>query len=122
MTQTLLERLGGEEVILKMTHFLYVNVLRDEKLSPYFEGINIERQTHKMYAFLTYLFSDQTSYKDGDLREAHKQLVKQGLNDSHVDAMLECVCSTLKEMKINNNIIGEVAQKINLHRDEILNR
>lgn len=122
MAQTLLEKLGGEEVVVKMTHYLYVNVFRDEKLKPYFENINIERQTRKMQAFLTYLFSDQTSYEDGNLRNAHKQLVKQGLSDSHVDAMIECVCATLKEMEINNNIIGEVAQKINQHRDEVLNR
>ncbi len=122
MKQTLLERLGGEEVVLQMTHYLYVNLFRDEQLKPFFENINITRQTHKMQAFLSYVFGGDTSYKGVDLRAAHKQAVAEGLNDTHIDAMIDCVCATLKEMGVDNNIIGEVAQVINQHRDEVLNR
>lgn len=120
--QTLYERIGGKSAVAKATHYLYVNLLRDESLSPFFEGINIDRQTHKMESFLTYIFGGDTNYQGNGLRQAHTKLVDQGLNDKHVDAMIDCVCATLSEMGISNNIIGEVAQKINGHRDDVLNR
>jgi len=122
MTQTLFDRIGGKETVAKATHYLYVNLFRDDRLKPFFDDIDIEKQTHKMEAFLTHIFGGQATYQGASLRAAHKQAVDSGLNDEHVDAMIECVCSTLQEMGINNNIIGEVAQKINEHRDDVLNR
>jgi len=122
MVQTLFQRLGGQDVILKMTHYLYVNVLRDEKLKPFFEDINVETQTHKMQVFLSTIFGDKATYNAEHLRDAHKHLVANGLNDSHIDAMIECVCCTLKEMDIDNNITGEVCQRINRYRDDVLGR
>ncbi len=120
--KTLYERIGGKETVAKATHYLYVNLFRDEKLKPFFENIDIEKQTHKMEAFLTHIFDGNTSYQGANLRAAHAQAVEQGMDDEHVDAMIECVSCTLKEMGVNNNIIGEVAQKINQYRDEVLNR
>lgn len=122
MAKTLFQRLGGQDVILKMTHFLYVNVLRDEKLKPFFENINVETQTRKMQVFLSAIFDERAFSNAAHLRDAHKHLVANGLNDSHIDAMIECVCCTLKEMDVDNNIIGEVAQNIDKYRDDVLGR
>ncbi len=122
MTQTLFERIGGEDTVAKATHYLYVNLFRDDKLKPFFDNIDMQKQTYKMQAFLTMIFGGQTLYEGSSLRDAHKNAVAHGLSDEHVDAMIECVCITLKEMQINNNIIGEVAQRINQYRDEVLNR
>ena len=122
MSQTLFERIGGKDTVAKATHYLYVNLQRDDRLKHFFEQINIEKQTRKMEVFLTYIFGGERSQQGLDLRLAHRKVVEQGLNDEHVDAMIECVCGTLQEMGVNTNLIGEVAQKINEHRDDVLNR
>ena len=122
MTQTLYERIGGKDTITKATHYLYVNIFRDEQLKPFFKDINIERQTQKMQAFLTYILGGEPSYTGSMLRDAHKHVVEQGLNDKHIDTMIDCVYATLTEMGIDNNIIGEVCQKINEYRNEVLGR
>ena len=122
MMQTLYERIGGKQTVTKATHYLYVTLFRDERLKPFFENVDIDKQTHKMEAFLTHIFGGESHYQGESLSVAHKNAVENGLNDDHIDAMIECVCSTLEEMGINNNLVGEVAQKINEHRDDVLNR
>ena len=122
MNPTLYEKIGGKDTVDKATHFLYVNLLRDERLRPFFEDIDIKKQERKMGAFLTYIFGGNSLYTGRSMRRAHESIVKQGLNDEHVDAMIECVCETLREMNIDNNQIGEIAQIIEKHRDDVLNR
>ena len=122
MNHTLYEKIGGQQMIYKATHYLYVNLLRNERLSPFFENTDIEKQQRKMSAFLTYIFGGNSLYTGKSMRRAHEGIVAAGLNDEHVDAMIECVCETLRELNIDNNCIGEVVQAIEKHRDDVLNR
>lgn len=121
MSQTLFERMGGENAVTHMTHFLYVNMLHDDRLKPYFVNINAPRQMLKMQIFLTKVLCGDTSYGAASLQEVQKYLIDQGLNDQCIDVVIECVCMTLQEMQLNNNIIGEVTEKIYQCRDEIIN-
>ena len=122
MNRTIYEEIGGKETVEKAAHFLYVNILRDSRISPFFEHVDIEKQRQKMSAFLTYIFGGNSLYTGKSMRKAHKNAVNNGLNDDHVDAMIECVCATLRELKIDNNKIGAIVQTIEKHRDDVLNR
>ena len=122
MNPTLYEKIGGKETVEKASHFLYVNMLRDDLLKPFFSNVDIDKQERKMCAFLTYIFGGNSLYTGKSMRNAHKNAVDSGLSDKHVDAMIECVSQTLRELDIDNNYIGEVAQTIEKHRDDVLNR
>lgn len=56
------------------------------------------------------------------MREGHKHLVKKGLNDSHVDAIIELLGGTLKELNVPDELINEVAAIANSVRDDVLDR
>lgn len=122
MNPTLYDKLGGKDMIEKTTHYLYVNILRNEKLSPFFSDIDIKSQQRKMGAFLTYIFGGNSLYTGKSMRRVHEGAVADGLSDEHVDAMIECIRETLSELKVDNNQIGEVIQTIEKHRDDVLNR
>jgi len=47
-----------------------------------------------------------------------KSTVDHGLDDSHVDAMMECVSATLKELTIYSNLNNIIKE----HRDYVLGR
>ena len=51
MDQTLFEQIGGKSTVDKASHFLYVNILRDERIKDFFENVDIEKQQRKMSAF-----------------------------------------------------------------------
>ena len=122
MNPTLYEKIGGKDMVEKASHFLYVNILRDHRLKHFFENIDIEKQKRKMSAFLTYIFGGPSLYTGKDMRRAHKNAVDNGLNDSHFDAMIDCVREALDELKIDNNTINQVTRTIKQHRDDVLNR
>ncbi|MFK5914227.1 MAG: hypothetical protein QM484_07615 [Woeseiaceae bacterium] len=50
------------------------------------------------------------------------QLVDNGLNDSHVDTIIELLGETLKELDVADADITEIAGIANSVRDDVLNR
>jgi len=57
-----------------------------------------------------------------DMREGHKHLIEKGLNDSHVDIVIEHLGATLKELGVGDAEIGQVAALANSVRNDVLNR
>lgn len=122
MNPSLYERIGKKEMVKKASHYLYVNILRDEKLSPFFKDVDIEKQQRKMSAFLTYIFGGNSLYTGKSMRHAHENVVKEGLTDTHVNAMIKCVRKTLQELEVEDELIDEAVQAIEKHRDDVLQR
>lgn len=56
------------------------------------------------------------------MREAHKQSVAEGLNESHFDVIVELLAETLNELGAQPAHISEVATIANSIKDDILNR
>ena len=122
MNPTLYEEIGGEVIVEKASHYLYVNILRDDRIKHFFENVDIETQKRKMSAFLTYIFGGPSLYLGKDMRRAHSNAVENGLSDKHVDAMMECVNATLRELDIDSELINQVISVIEQHRGDVLNR
>ena len=122
MNTTLYEKIGGKDTVEKAANFLYVNILRDDRINEFFKDVDIEKQKRKMTAFLTYIFGGPSLYTGKSMRKAHKKVVERGLSDEHVDAMMECVNATLRELGIKQDLIEEVISEIEKHRDDVLNR
>ncbi len=119
---TLYERLGGEAAVDAAVDIFYRKVLSDDRINEYFEGVDMDAQAAKQKSFLTMVFGGPNNYSGKDMREGHKHLVERGLNDSHVDAVIENLGSTLKELGVEDADIQEVADIANSVRDDILNR
>jgi hemoglobin len=122
MDQTLYEALGGRETVDKAAAILYVNILRDDRINDFFSNIDIEKQKRKMSTFLTTICGGPSLYTGKTMRKAHENVVKKGLNDGHVDAMMECVSATLHELNIGNELVTKVIAVIEEHRDDVLGR
>ena len=122
MTISLYEKLGGEEAVSAAVDIFYRKVLADDRVNYFFDNTDMERQAAKQKAFLTMVFGGPNNYTGKDMREAHKPLVERGLNDSHVDAIIEHLGATLKELGIADEDIQQVADIANSVRDDVLNR
>lgn len=122
MTTTLFERLGGEAAVDTAVDIFYRKVLTDDRVSSFFDDVDMDRQRIKQKAFLTMVFGGPNNYTGKDMREGHKHLVARGLNDSHVDAIIELLGGTLKELGVGDKDIQEVASIANSVRDDVLDR
>ncbi len=119
---TIYEQLGGAPAMDAAVDIFYRKVLADDRISKFFEGVDMERQAAKQKAFLTMVFGGPNSYTGKDMRTAHARLVKDGLNDMHFDAVVENLAATLKELGVGADQIGEVAKIAESVRGDVLGK
>lgn len=117
---TLYEKLGGEAAVDAAVDIFYRKVLLDDRINQYFDSVDMDGQAKKQKAFLTMVFGGPNNYTGKDMREGHKHL--KGLNDTHVDAVIENLGATLKELGVADEDIQQIADIANSVRDDVLNR
>lgn len=118
----LYEDLGGAAAVDAAVDIFYRKVLKDERISRFFTGVDMTKQAAKQKAFLTMAFGGPNNYTGLDMRNGHAHLVKQGLNDSHFDAVVQDLGATLKELKVPDHLIAKVAAVAETTRNDVLGR
>ena len=121
-TPTLYEQLGGQPAVDAAVDLFYRKVLTDPRIGKFFEGVDMDRQIAKQKGFLTMVFGGPNNYAGKDMRNGHAHLLKLGLNDSHVDAVIENLGQTLKELGVEKPLIDQVAALANSVRNDVLGR
>jgi len=116
------DRIGGEAAVNAAVDVFYRKVLADDRINKFFEGVDMEKQAGKQKAFLTMALGGPNNYTGEDMRKGHAHLVKQGLNDSHFDAVMENLGATLKELGVSDELIGEAAAIAESTRNDVLGR
>ncbi|MBM3739546.1 MAG: group 1 truncated hemoglobin [Acidobacteria bacterium] len=119
---TLFEKLGGQAAVELAVDNFYRKVLSDDRVSRFFDGVDMDRQRAKQKAFLTMAFGGPHNYSGKDMRQGHSHLVAMGLNDSHVDAVIELLGETLRELSVSEDLIEEVAAIAESTRNDVLSR
>lgn len=122
MSSSLFERLGGATAVNAAVDIFYRKVLSDDRVNYFFDNVDMEKQISKQKGFLTMVFGGPNNYSGKNMREGHQHLVKNGLNDSHVDAIIELLGATLTELGVSDADIQEVAAIANSVRSDVLNR
>lgn len=119
---SLYDELGGAAAVDAAVDIFYRKVLSDERIADFFDGVDMERQAAKQKAFLTMVFGGPAHYTGKNMRDGHAQLVARGLNDAHVDAVIENLGATLAELGVGADKIAQVAAIANSVRDDVLGR
>ena len=96
--------------------------MNDDRISHYFEGVDMEKQIGKQKAFLTMAFGGPHNYTGLDMRKAHAPLVERGLNDGHFDAVAENLSATLVELGVAQPLIDQVMAIAGSTRNDVLGR
>ena len=109
MNDTLFNKLGGAGAVDAAVDIFYRKVLSDDRISDFFDDVDMERQAAKQKAFLTMAFGGPNQYSGMDMRRGHAHLVAKGLNDAHFDAVVENLAATLQELNVPEAYIAEVA-------------
>jgi hemoglobin len=122
MSSTLYEQLGGQPAVDLAVDNFYRKVLTDDRVKSFFDGVDMDQQIAKQKAFLTMVFGGPNSYTGKDMRQGHAHLVKRGLNDSHVDAIIELLGKTLRELGVAEPVIQQVATLADSTRNDVLGR
>lgn len=119
---SLYDELGGAAAIDAAVDIFYRKVLSDDRIARFFEGVDMERQAAKQRGFLTMVFGGPNHYTGKNMRDGHARLVAMGLDDSHVDAVIENLGATLTELGVGADKIAQVAAIADSVRDDVLGR
>ena len=119
---SLFEQIGGAPAVDAAVDIFYRKVLVDDRVSRFFEGVDMDRQRGKQKAFLTMAFGGPHNYSGKDMRTGHAHLLTMGLNDSHVDAIIELLGATLGELGVPGELITQVAAIAESARADVLGR
>jgi hemoglobin len=116
---SLFERIGGKPAVEAAVDLFYRKVLSDERISHFFDSVDMDRQRAKQKAFLTMAFGGPHNYSGKDMRAAH---AKMQLTEAHFDAVVENLAATLKELGVGDAEIGEVAAIAGSVKNDVLNK
>lgn len=119
---SLYQKLGGQSAVDAVVETFYRRILTDERVMDFFDDIDMDEQIAKQKAFLTMVFGGPVVYSGKDMRDGHRHLVARGLNDAHVDAVVELLAASLAEHGVHADDIEEVARIANSVRGDVLNR
>lgn len=119
---SLYEQIGGQAAVEAAVDIFYRKVLVDDRISHFFEGVDMDHQIAKQKAFLTMAFGGPANYSGHDMRRAHAHLVQRGLNDGHFDAVVELLGGTLAELQVPTPLIEKVAAIAESTRADVLGR
>jgi hemoglobin len=122
MNKSLYDQLGGPAAVQAAVEMFYRKMLSDGRVSHFFDDVDMDRQVSKQAAFLTMVLGGPSHYTGQDMRQAHRHLVPKGLNDVHVDIVIEHLGQTLVELGVGQEQIAQVAALANSVRDDVLNR
>lgn len=116
----LFELMGGAVAVNTATLKFYEKVIADPSLSPYFKGLDMEKQAKKFVGFMTMAMGGPHEYKGADLRTAHLRLVREGLGDVHFEAVVNHLEATLVEMGVDPDLIEQALELVASTRGDVL--
>lgn len=116
---SLYERIGGEAAVDAAVDLFYRKVLADDRISQFFDTVDMDRQRAKQKAFLTFAFGGPNAYSGKDMRSAH---AKMNLTEEHFGAVMENLGGTLKELGVPDELIGEAAAIAMSVKGDVLNK
>ncbi|RAP35248.1 group 1 truncated hemoglobin [Legionella quinlivanii] len=122
MSGSLFERLGGQNAVNAAVDIFYRKMLTDERVSHFFDDVDMEQQILKQKGFLTMVFGGPNKYTGKNMREGHNHLLKRGLDDTHVDIVIEHLGATLAKLGATAEDITQVAAIANSVRNDVLGR
>jgi len=112
------ERIGGEAAVDAAVDIFYRKVLSDDRISHFFDTIDMEEQHIKQKAFLTMAFGGPNNYSGADMREAHKGM---DITEGHFTAVAEALVGTLNDLDVPQAEIDEIVGIAVSVKDDVLN-
>lgn len=122
MSESVYEQIGGAPAVDKAVDIFYRKVLTDDRISEFFDSIDMDEQAAKQKAFITMALGGPNDYTGKDMRAAHAKLVERGLSDGHFDAVVENLGATLTELGVPSDTVTAIAQQLEGLRSDVLGR
>src|SRR3954451_2856074 len=113
----LYDEIGGSAAVAVAVDDLYVRILGDRVLSPYFARVDMIRHTRHMRAFIAAALGGPDLYAGRDMAAAHARLRVSG---EAFDRMAEHLVGTLKCLGARPEHVAAILARIAPLREQIV--
>ena len=111
------EELGGEFAIKIIVENMFINVMKNDMLAPYFRDKNLDTLKNGFSAFLSQELGGTQNYKGMDIKVLHARM---SLTDFHLDGIRDCLEKALKEQNIDESVIRDVIWVLEKQRRNVV--
>lgn len=115
---TLFERLGGEGAISAVVDKFYELMLDDERVSRFYQGINVGLLRCRQKQFITLVTGGPNHYEGTDMKTAH---CKMKICEEDFDITWENLEKAMKHFNVAVELIEEVKEIFYSVQEEIVN-
>jgi hemoglobin len=113
------DEIGGAAAVDAAVDIFYRKVLSDDRISEFFDTVDMDAQIVKQKAFLTMAFGGPNEYSGKDMREGHKDM---NLTEEHFNAVAENLVATLEELNVPQEKIDAIVAICLSVKDDVLNK
>ncbi|GAB6862409.1 group 1 truncated hemoglobin [Haloplanus litoreus] len=119
MAQTIYRDIGGREAVEAVVSDFYDDVLADDQLAPYFDGMDMEELRAHQVQFISAVAGGPAEYTGADMREAHDHL---DLNAEDFAAVGRHLRSALERNGVTEENVDAIMAEVVALEDPILGR
>ncbi|MCQ6275012.1 group 1 truncated hemoglobin [Bacillus sp. V3B] len=117
MTESIYEKVGGEEAISKVVDYFYELVLKDETVSHFFEHTDMEEQRSHQTKFISFALGGPKQYSGKSMEKAHEGM---NLQTEHFQAIATHLHDALVHFGIEQSDIDTALTKVASLKGDIL--
>jgi len=112
----LLDQVGGPEGLRRIVDEMYVRVLADKELSPFFEGVEMDKLVRMQTEFIASITSGDIEYTGADLTKVH---AGRGITRQHFTRFVSHLTEALEARQVTPHAIDQVLGKLAMYNDKI---
>ena len=117
MSETLYDRLGGQDAIGAVVDRFYERVLADEQVAHYFDDVDMQKQRAHQTQFISAVAGGPVDYAGTDMEAAHDDL---GITHADFEAIAMHLEATLEAFDVEEADRTAVLSAVGEDQDEIV--
>ena len=117
--ETLYDRLGGSDGIQTVVDEFYDRMLDDERMQPFFEDVDMERQRRHQALFISQVAGGPAEYSGENMRAAHRNL---GLTHEDFETVVTHLRASLDACGVDEADAADVIESVRGLEDDVLCR
>ncbi len=117
VSETLYERLGGQDSIEAVVDRFYERLVADERVAHYFDDVDMQKQRAHQAQFISAVANGPVDYSGADMETAHEDL---GITKADFDVIVTHLEGTLEEFDVNETDQEAVLAAVAEYEDDIV--
>ena len=122
MGKSYLDQIGGAAAIDLAVGVFYRKLQTDSRINHFFDDIDARMMKAIQKDFLIMAMGGPNGYTAKELRAAHAHLLEKGLNETHVDIVVEHLKATLEELRVPISVAAQILATADSIRGNVLTR